>query len=671
MRFFPHDDVPFTHQHRMARTVCQTAGDSAEFASTEKILQTGVDMDCAAVVNPPPLRMVSSQKTVLVMRTWMRRNPMRRSARLIGMAFFGLGIVSAALAEPLPAATTRNEAQRYDAVGRLMRNHASKGKASPPYLLVDRDGTPRCFVSPGENVELADLVNLRVGVRGSVQALEGATLPHIVVRGVRQVADPMATAPARGDSDSSSGVVQAAHAAPAQQEELPTPVADPNFSGDEQIVEGPLTEEMQPGPMPYNDFGGYQGPDGCATGACGHASCPGASCPACRVCCNANDYGTWWVRAEYLQWTTSGMYIPPLATTGPDANNPGILGEPGTVILFGDQTINDTMRSGGRISFGRWLDPNQSWGISGEYFGLEDASTNFFAASDANGSPIISRPYFTVYGFDQNGDPKPAQENAELVALPGTLAGSLAVNTNTSFQGAGVLLRHNFCCKNLCWPDCCVCDPCRSGAGGVPGGLRVGALVGYRFYRLRDSVSITEDLTSLITQSPGNFDINDNFETSNQFHGAEVGFVIDARRARWTLELLGKIAVGSNHQTVDINGQTVISGSGNDDGTYPGGLLTQQGTNIGSYSRNKFNVIPQLNVNLGYNLTPRLRAIVGYTLIYWSSVVRAGNQISLDVNETYLPRAFDTPEGPARPAFAWQDTDFWAQGINVGLDYRF
>jgi hypothetical protein len=599
---------------------------------------------------------------------------MRRFTFLAWAALIGFWSAANGLAEPIPSATTRNEAQRYDAVGRLMRNHAGKGKTSPPYLLVDKAGQPRCYVTPGESVELSDFVNLRVGLRGSVKPIEGAALPHIVVRGVRQVADP-AAAVAKTEP---SQVVAAAHAVPVQHEELPTPapVADPNFSGDGQMIEGPVVDGMQPGPMPpgamqYDNFGGFEGPGGCAAGACGHASCPGERCPACRVCCNANDYGTWWVRAEYLQWATSGMYIPPLATTGPDEDNPGILGEEGTQILFGDQRINDSMRSGGRISFGRWLDPDQRWGLSGEYFGLEDESTNFFAASDANGNPIISRPYFTVFGFEANGDPKPAQENAELVALPDVLAGSLTVNTNTSFQGAGALLRHNFCCKNVCWPECCSCDPCNNSCGGVPGGIRVGALVGYRFYRLRDSVSITENLTSLIDESPGNFHINDSFRTSNQFNGAEVGFVVDARKARWTLEMMGKIAVGSNRQTVNIAGQTVISGSDGDDGTFPGGLLTQSGTNIGNYSRNKFNVIPQLNMNLGYNLTPRLRAIVGYTLIYWSTVVRAGDQISLDVNETYLPRAFDTPEGPARPAFAWRDTDFWAQGINVGIDYRF
>jgi hypothetical protein len=617
---------------------------------------------------PRPFR--SLFLSALAVRTRCAEKNMRRTTLLAWAALLGFGIATIGFAEPIPSATTRSEAQRYDAVGRLMLNHADQGKASPPFLLVDSSGKPRCYVTPGEGVGLTEFVNLRVGLRGSVKPIEGATLPHIVVRGVRQVADPAAVASAK-QAEPQSEVAAAGYAEPAQHEELPTPapVADPNFSGEGQIMEGPVVDGMQPGPMQFDD-GGYQGPGGCATGLCGHASCPGVGCPACKVCCNANDYGTWWVRAEYLQWATSGMYIPPLATTGPDANNPGILGEQGTQILFGDQRINDGMRSGGRISFGRWLDCDQRWGISGEYFGLEDESTNFYAASDANGSPIISRPYFTVFGFDSNGDPKPAQENAELVSLPDVLSGSLEVNTNTSFQGAGALLRHNFCCKNVCWPDCCVCDPCNNSCG-VPGGIRVGALVGYRFYRLRDSVSITERLTSLSDDNPGSFHINDNFKTSNQFNGAEVGFVMDARKARWTLELMGKIAVGSNRQTVNINGQTTITGSDADDGTYPGGLLALNGTNIGNYSRNKFNVIPQLNMNLGYNLTPRLRAIVGYTLIYWSSVARAGDQISLDVNETYLPRAFDNPSGPARPAFAWRDTDFWAQGINVGLDYRF
>jgi hypothetical protein len=314
--------------------------------------------------------------------------------------------------------------------------------------------------------------------------------------------------------------------------------------------------------------------------------------------------------------------------------------------------------------------------LSGEYFGLADAGESFFAASNANGVPTISRPYFTIFGIDGSGDLKPAGQNAELVALEGVLAGSLRVETYTSLQGGGVFLRRTFCCKNTCWGSCddclssCTTSCCDEGSSGVPGGVRVGMFGGYRFMLLGDGVSITEDLTA-IASSPadqGQFLINDKFNSNNQFHGGELGFVAEARRERWTFELLSRLALGNNYQTVQIDGSTVISGSQQDDGTYAGGLLALP-TNIGTYSRNQFSVIPQLNANIGYNITPRLRAIVGYTFLYWGNVARAGEQISLDVNETYIPAGFATPEGPRRPAFVWQPNDFWAQGLNLGLDY--
>jgi hypothetical protein len=32
---------------------------------------------------------------------------------------------------------------------------------------------------------------------------------------------------------------------------------------------------------------------------------------------------------------------------------------------------------------------------------------------------------------------------------------------------------------------------------------------------------------------------------------------------------------------------------------------------------------------------------------------------------------FGTPGGPARPAFTFNRTDYWAQGLNVGFNFRF
>jgi hypothetical protein len=55
----------------------------------------------------------------------------------------------------------------------------------------------------------------------------------------------------------------------------------------------------------------------------------------------------------------------------------------------------------------------------------------------------------------------------------------------------------------------------------------------------------------------------------------------------------------------------------------------------------------------------------GYTFLYWSSVVRAGDQIDLTVNPNLLS---DTPGGPARPSFAFHETGIWAQGLSLGVE---
>jgi hypothetical protein len=65
-----------------------------------------------------------------------------------------------------------------------------------------------------------------------------------------------------------------------------------------------------------------------------------------------------------------------------------------------------------------------------------------------------------------------------------------------------------------------------------------------------------------------------------------------------------------------------------------------------------------------------VRATVGYTFTYWSQVARAGEQISLDVNPTFLDPEAEF-SGPLRPAFAFRYTDFWAHGLNVGVEARF
>jgi hypothetical protein len=142
---------------------------------------------------------------------------------------------------------------------------------------------------------------------------------------------------------------------------------------------------------------------------------------------------------------------------------------------------------------------------------------------------------------------------------------------------------------------------------------------------------------------------------------------IESHRGPWSLEMTPRIAFGSTRETVNINGSTTVTDSNGNPTTYQGGLLAL-GTNIGKYARDEFGVVPECDCNISYQITPRLQATIGYSFLYWTSVVRAGDQISTTLDSRNLP---PVQSGAASyPAFAFQTASFWAQGINLGIAYR-
>jgi hypothetical protein len=72
-------------------------------------------------------------------------------------------------------------------------------------------------------------------------------------------------------------------------------------------------------------------------------------------------------------------------------------------------------------------------------------------------------------------------------------------------------------------------------------------------------------------------------------------------------------------------------------------------------------------------LTPSIHATVGYTLLYYSNVARPGDQINRALNPSQLPTSQSAvvATGAAQPSFLFRDTDFWAQGISFGLEFRY
>jgi hypothetical protein len=371
-------------------------------------------------------------------------------------------------------------------------------------------------------------------------------------------------------------------------------------------------------------------------------------------CCSLP--GRFWLRGDYLMWWTSGMRLPPLVTTSPQGTSSadaGVLGLPTTKILFGDERVFDNGRSGFRTTMGFWLDNCHAWGVEVDYFELGGESRDY-ASGYSNGLPILARPIYNTQTIAQS---------RELVAYPKEVAGEVTVGTKDFFRSAGVDLSYNLCC-------CDSCDPCADNC--CPTMLfccRTDLLIGYRHYRLNDSVRVHENLRSLSEPTEDwLYDIKDSFRARNDFQGSELGLRTQIHRGCWSVDFLVKVALGINRQEVLIDGQTIITPPDQPVQVRDGGVFAVR-SNEGLYKRDVFTVIPQLGVDFSYQLNCNWRAFLGYNVLYWGCVARSADQIDLNVDPRNIPNVQD-PALPF-PAYPGKTTCFWAHGVNVGLEFRF
>ena len=383
-----------------------------------------------------------------------------------------------------------------------------------------------------------------------------------------------------------------------------------------------------------------------------------------------------WVSAGLLVWGLKAGNTPPLVTTDTTGGTGGQIGQPGTATLYGGNQ-NNVARLGGQFTMGAWLNACQTKGIEGSYFFLNGPSDNFSASSSgAPGSLVLARPFVNAINLQQD------REQISVTAFGGISGGSALVSSNSFFQGAQLNGICNLC--SSCPTNCCSTGCCQTGCGQTGGyqsgypsqtGYRMDMLGGFQYLSLNENLVITENLLILPTAppalDPGSTKmVTDSFGTRNDFYGSQIGVRGEWYRGAWFVNGTGQMALGSTHQEVQISGSTVFTNSGGVAVTQPGGLLALP-TNIGTYSRDQFTVVPQIGFNVGRQLTNHVRVYVGYTAIYWSNVVRPGDQIDPVINTTQLPTAAGpgTLVGPARPAFEFRDSDLWAHGLNAGVQF--
>jgi hypothetical protein len=386
------------------------------------------------------------------------------------------------------------------------------------------------------------------------------------------------------------------------------------------------------------------------------------------------------VKVEYLLWWIKDSHVPALITTGlPGATAlPGVLGQPGTTVLFGGPDVDNQVRSGGRFTGGCWLNNCQTIGLEGSYFFLGPRSVRFDGVSSgALGSAMIARPFFDVISGIQN---------AQLVAFPGIASGEIHLSSSSRLQGADLNMLcipcRTPCCDTCADQACCPGDTAmhnthRNTCGGS--NYWVSLMGGFRYLQLDEGLGITESSRvnpDLPAGSPlfggSTITIADQFDTHNYFFGPQIGAQAEFCCGRVFVDVLGKVALGATHEVVDIHGSTAITSPAGTTVVTPAGFLASE-SNSGHFTRDVFAVVPELGIDVGFQITGYLRASVGYTFLYWSSVVRPGDQVDVGLSGTQIPTdtRFNPQAGPARPAVPLRDTGFWAQGINFGLAFRY
>ncbi|MBL8794548.1 MAG: BBP7 family outer membrane beta-barrel protein [Planctomycetia bacterium] len=374
-----------------------------------------------------------------------------------------------------------------------------------------------------------------------------------------------------------------------------------------------------------------------------------------------------WLKMEALLWWVKDGPLPePLLTTGPVGEpDVAVLGTPGTRIVIGAEDQDYGTFFGGRWTWGTWFDPSRKCGLEVRGFTLERRAVLLNAESDATGSPILARPFI---------DATTGQERRAFVTFPNDFVGGLGVTLSDHLWGIETNLLVNVL------------------AGGVPrqarqcpwGEWRLGLLAGVRYLDLCEDLTI-QQVTRLIGARVANFGgtvvtrpsilfLSDGFAARNQFYGGQVGGQLEWAHGALAVELLGKLAIGGCHETLKITGATGLD-------RFPGftslqtleGALLASPTNIGRQGTERFCFVPELGATVGWQCSSHVRLSAGYSFMYWSRVVRPGDQMDRTVDLSRLPinPNPNAPLGPERPARRFVESDYWAQGLHFGFEVRY
>ena len=95
-----------------------------------------------------------------------------------------------------------------------------------------------------------------------------------------------------------------------------------------------------------------------------------------------------WMQASYIHWWVRGDSTPPLVSAGINGSL-GAIGDPGTSILLGGNSIGARNSTRIQAMVGMWLDCEKLCSVEFGGFWVGNSNKQYRFASDANGNPIL------------------------------------------------------------------------------------------------------------------------------------------------------------------------------------------------------------------------------------------------------------------------------------------
>ncbi|GIW82510.1 MAG: hypothetical protein KatS3mg105_4317 [Gemmatales bacterium] len=362
------------------------------------------------------------------------------------------------------------------------------------------------------------------------------------------------------------------------------------------------------------------------------------------------DYLRWWMKKDQhrdLLFTTNGITNP--------ATNFGALGQSATVREFGGDEFSTGHLNGVRVTLG--YVPETFYPIELSGFWVETGKT-YARNSGGGGFPLVARSIFQIQ------PPITPPEVVFVTSFPDFAAGGWAVDGNTNFYSA----EFNFLPNLYNTLD--------------TNARTVDLQFGPRFVLMNESLDVLQFTGAISPQTLVNFGGNsftqphtifasDNFFTRNAFYGGQFGCRTSFSLWHVNVQLKGNIAVGYTEQVVNISGRSTIVGPSITQTQFGG--IQAVASNFGRVQREKITFIPEFAFNLEYPLFNSFRLYVGYHFLYWSSVVRPGEQFDrvVDVRQVPTDAAFQPNFVGSRPGNFFRRSSLWLHGLNLGAAFTF